>query len=244
MSKKNRPNERAARAAAALEAQQREERRRRNKMVGGVVLGLVVVVLAGWFLANRLDTTDDVNAAAAGSGGQYGVTIGPDDAPHKVVVYEDFLCPYCGELERATRERIDALASEGKVQVEYRPFDLLSRISDYSARAAGAFSIVLEESGPEVAKEFHDLLYDNQPSESGPFPESSELADLAIEAGAGESVRDAIEGDDGAAWVEKATKAASDAGVQSTPTVIVDGKVFRDGRTVDELADNLIEQLQ
>jgi protein-disulfide isomerase len=247
MAKKNRTNDRAARAAAALEAQQREERRRRNLMVGGVVGGLVLLLLAGWLLTRTLDTTDDVDADAPSSSSEFGVTIGPDDAPNKVVIYEDFLCPFCGELEKATRDDLAQLASDGKVQVEYRPFDLLGGgdPESYSVRSAGAFSIVLEQGNAEVTKQFHDLLFENQPSESGPFPESSELADLAVEAGADEAdVRDAIEGDEGEDWVTRATQSASDAGVQSTPTVLLNGEVFQDGRTVDELADNLIEQLQ
>ncbi|MFC7493924.1 MULTISPECIES: DsbA family protein [unclassified Nocardioides] len=243
MSKKNRANDRAARAAAALEEQQRQERRRRNTMVGAVVVGILVIVLAGWLLSRSLDTTEDVDAPAAGS--EFGLTIGPDDAPNSIVIYEDFLCPYCGELERATSDDLTRLAGEGKVQVEYRPFNLLSSLGDYSARSAGAFSIVLEKSGPEVAKEFHDLLFENQPSESGPFPDSSELADLAVEAGADEAdVRSAIENDEGSAWVERATSAAlDDSGVQSTPTVLLNGEVFTEGRTIDDLAEALVDQV-
>jgi len=247
MSKKNRPNDRAARAAAALEAKQREERRRRNLMVGGVVIGIVVVLFAGWLIARNLDTTKDVTADAASSSSEFGVTIGPDSAPNKVVIYEDFLCPFCGQLEKATRDDLSQLAADGKVQVEYRPFDLLGGgdPTSYSVRSAGAFSIVLDKSSAAVTKKFHDLLFENQPSESGPFPESSELADLAVEAGATESdVRGPIEGDQGNAWVVKATKAATDAGVQSTPTVLLNGAVFQDGRTVEDLANNLIKQLQ
>lgn len=243
MSKKNRETDRAARAAAALEEQQREERRRRNKMVGGVIAVLLVIVVAGFFLARALDTTTDVDAPAAGS--EFGLTIGPDDAPHSVIVYEDFLCPYCGELEQASSDGLADLAADGKVQVEYRPFNLLSSAGDYSERSAGAWKIVLDESGPEVAKEFHDLLFENQPSESGPFPTNDDLVDLAVEAGADEAaVGDKIREEAAADWVAQATQAAFDAGVQGTPTVLLDGEVFQDGRNMQERAEKLIEQLQ
>ena len=243
MSKKNRATDRAARAAAALEEQQRQESRRRNLMVGGVVLALLVIVGGGFLISRALDTTDDVSAPAANS--EFGLTIGPDDAPHTVVIYEDFLCPYCGDLERATSDDLTELANDGKVQVEYRPFNLLSRISDYSERSAAAFAVVLEQAGPDVAKKFHDLLFEDQPSESGPFPDDAELIDLAVEAGADEAaVQDAIESGEGKQWVEDATRAAQDAGVQGTPTVLLDGEVFQDGRTIDDIADNLIDQLQ
>lgn len=243
MSKKNRANDRAGRAAAAMAEQQAQERRRRNLMIGGVVGALVIILVLGYFLARALDTTDDVDAPAAGS--EFGLTIGPEDAPHNVIIYEDFLCPFCGQFEAASRDDLAALAADGQVRVEYRPFNLLSSLGDYSARSAGAFSIVLDESGAEVAKEFHDLLYQNQPPEEGPFLSDDELIDLAVQAGADEAdIRDRIESQDGQAWVDKATQAAEDAGVSGTPTILLDGQVFQDGRTPEELAENLISQLQ
>ena len=54
----------------------------------------------------------------------------------------------------------------------------------------------------------------------------------------------AIEAEAGADWVASATSAAEDAGVTGTPTVLLDGEVFQDGRTAEELAENLIKQLQ
>ena len=245
MSKTNRATDRAERAAAAMRERQLEERRRRNLMVGGVVLVLLLIIAGGYLLSRALDTTNNVKAPAAGSASsQYGLTVGPASAPHNIVIYEDFLCPYCGELERATRADLSKLTADGKVQVEYRPFDLLSQAGDYSARSASAFSIVLDKSGPQVAKKFHDLLYENQPQETGPFPSNDQLVKLAVQAGAQESaVRGPIESFAGKQWVAGATKAAMDAGVRGTPTVLLDGKVFTDGRTMDEMAHNLIAQV-
>jgi protein-disulfide isomerase len=243
MSKKNRTNDRASRAAAALEEQQRQERRRRNLMVGGVVGVILLIVLAGFFVARSLDSTTDVDAPAAGS--EFGLTVGPDDAPNKVVIYEDFLCPYCGQLEAASRDDLQQLAADGKVQVEYRPINFLASLGDYSARSAGAFSIVLDKSGADVAKKFHDLLYENQPDEKGPFPSDDEIADLAVKAGAKDAdVREAIANNDGQDWVDKATRSAADAGVSGTPTVLLNDEVFQDGRTVEDIAKNLIAKLQ
>jgi protein-disulfide isomerase len=243
MSKKNRPVGRAERAAAALHEQQQQERRRRNLMVGGVVVALLVIVVGGFFLSRALDTSKDVQAPGAG-GSEHGLTIGPADAPHDVVIYEDFLCPYCGELEDASREDLARLAADGKVQVEYRPFNLLSSVGDYSERSAAVFAVVLDTSGPDVAKKLHDLLYEHQPSESGPFPSDDDLVKLAVEAGADEAkVRKGVDAGDGKAWVTDATQAALDAGVRGTPTVLLDGKVFQDGRTMAELASNLVDKL-
>ncbi|WP_300576300.1 thioredoxin domain-containing protein [uncultured Nocardioides sp.] len=227
MSKKNRAEDRAARAAEARAAQQRAERRRTIRMATIVAAGMALVVLVGFLLTRALDTSTDVSAAPAGAS-EHGVTVGDPDAPHTVVVYEDFLCPFCGELEGATRDDFERLAEEGELLVEYRPFNLLERISDYSPRAVNAFAVVLEESGPEVAKRYHDLLFDNQPSESGPFPDNQDLLDLAVEAGAEEDeVSEGILEVTMRDWVDEATAAAIEAGVQGTPTVILDGEVVQ-----------------
>ena len=173
------------------------------------------------------------------------MSIGDEDAPHEIVIYEDFLCPICQGVEAATRDQLAQLADEGKVRVSYRPFNLFAQDDDprkaYSVSAAAVFAVVLDTSGPEVAKELHDLLFENQPSEAGPFPSEDDLVQLAVEAGATEAdVREGLENGDGDDWVEKATAAANDLGINSTPTIYLDGEEFRDGRTMDELAANLI----
>ena len=219
--------DRTAKAQAAREAQAAAERRRQVRSITIVVVALALVVLAGYLFTRATDTSKDVAAEPAGTG-EYGVTIGDPDAPHTVVVYEDFLCPFCGELEGATREEFEQLAESGDLLVEYRPFELLGRFGDYSRNATNAFAVVLEESGPEVAKDFHDLLFENQPSEEGPFPDEQALLDLAVEAGAEESaVSEGILGGAQEDWVDEATQAAIDAGVRGTPTVILDGEVVQ-----------------
>ena len=41
-----------------------------------------------------------------------------------------------------------------------------------------------------------------------------------------------------------ATQSAESLGVDSTPTVILDGELFTNGRTADDLATNLIKAVQ
>ncbi|MDN4172632.1 thioredoxin domain-containing protein [Nocardioides sp. SOB77] len=245
MSTKNRQQSRAERAATAIREQEARERRRRGLVVGAVAGLLGLVVLVGVLVQGGRDTTGAAAAAPAGATGDYSLAIGDADAPHHVVVYEDFLCPFCGALEGETREDLERLAADGRVYVEYRPFDLLSRYGDYSARATNAFAAVLDVAGPRVAKDFHDLLFEQQPGESGPFPTDADLVDLAVEAGATEAeVRGPIEDGAFAQWVQNATDAASRAGVSGTPTVLVDGEQFTDGDTVEELADNLVAAVE
>ena len=247
MSKKTKAEERAARAAAALAERKRKERRRNILTVVGVVVVMALIVGAGFLISQSRDEKADESVGAAADY-EYDVSIGDEDAPHEIIIYEDFLCPICQALEEASRDKLAAAAEAGDVYVSYRPFNLFSSDDDprksYSVESAAAFAVVLEESGPEVAKKFHDLLFEsgNQPSEAGPFPDADWFVDLAVEAGADEAdVREGIESGAGEDWVEEATERASDAGINSTPTIYLDGKQYREGRTFEELADNLVE---
>ena len=42
------------------------------------------------------------------------------------------------------------------------------------------------------------------------------------------------------AWVDDATAAAQEAGVTGTPTILLDGEVFQEGSSAEELAENLV----
>jgi protein-disulfide isomerase len=233
---------RAERAAELMRKQKAAERRRNLLVVGSVVVAMLLIVGVLFFISASRDGADEIDAAPAG-GSEWGLTIGDADAPHDLVIYEDFLCPYCGQLERAVGEDLNRLADEGKVQVEFRPYNLLQ--TDYSLAAANAFAVVRDVAGVDVAKEFHDLLYADQPSESAEQPGTDWLLEKAVEAGAEEdAVKAGIEGLEQQEWVEGATQAATDAGVQGTPTILLDGKMFQDGRTMEEIAENLVAELE
>ena len=241
MSKKNAQDRRSARAAEVIRAQQAAERRRRLVVVGVVAAVVVVAVVIGLLVQSQRDTTGDVATTPEGATDDFGLVVGDADAPHEVVIYEDFLCPICGELEGLTNDGLTEAIEAGRARVEYRPVDFLSRFGDYSLPAANAFWVVLDAAGPDVAKTFHDMLFAEQPSESGPFPEASWFVDKAVEAGADESaVRAGIEDLAFEQWVENATEQASKDGVNATPTVMLDGEPVP-GDSLDEIAGNLLE---
>ncbi len=234
----------ARRARTERAREQAEERRKAAKRKEqltrvGIGIGVLALVVGGYFLVTNLGS-DKPDTPPAGATDSYGLLLGEPDAPKKIVVYEDFLCPFCGQLELTVRDQLDAAVEAGEVSVEYRPLGFLERIDDYSPESANAFAVVLDESGPEVAKDFHDLLFDNQPSEEGPFPDADGLVDLAVEAGATEAdVRPGIEDMTFEGWVDAANDAASQEGVNSTPSVFVDGQLV-EGQTVAEVAAAMV----
>ncbi|CAN5115617.1 DsbA family protein [soil metagenome] len=227
--------ERAAELIAEAERKRRQENLKRGAIVG-VVLALVVA--AAIYLSMR--GSNEVVASDIGSS-DYGLVVGESGAPHEIVIYEDFLCPICGTLEATAGEQLTAAAAAGDVLIDYRPISILGRFGPYSGDALNAFLVVQGVAGDEVAKEFHDLLYADQPSEEGPFPDADWLVDKAVQAGADEAaVRPGIEAGARMDDVEAATQEASDAGVDGTPTILLDGEPFSDGKSWEDIANNLV----
>ena len=228
----------AVRAAAIRREQERRERRRRSLVVGGVaVLVLVVVLVTGYVVQSSRDTTGAAATAPAGAVAGYAVPAGRSSAPVKVAVYEDFLCPFCGEFESAGRTAFAEDIAAGKVQFQYHVLTFLDdrTSTEYSSRAANALAVVLDTSGPTVAKRFHDLLFEHQPAEGGAGLTDARLVDYAVQAGATRSAVSAgISDRTFEQWVANVGDRASKDGVSATPTVRIDGRTV-EYTTTDEL---------
>ena len=134
----------------------------------GIVVFVIAIIASGAIIfQSGRDTTGDKSSKPKSAAGNYALAIGKKSAPVKVVIYEDYQCPFCRAFEMGSRDFLHADAAAGKVYVEYRPIAFLN---DYSVRSLNAFAAVLDDAGPDAALKFHDLLFDNQPSEQGPFP--------------------------------------------------------------------------
>ena len=230
----------AERAAAIRREQERKERRRRTLWVSLSILVVlaVVVVIAVAVQAGR-DTTGQVSTPPDGAVDEYALGYGKASAPVTVDVYEDFMCPFCGQFEAASGAMLEGYVGQGDVQVRYHVISILdgaSSGSDYSTRAMSALGVVLDTSGAEAAKRFHDLLFDNQPEEGTEGLSDDRLVELAAEAGAEEAeVRGPIADRKFEQWVKNATDQASKDEVAGTPTVRVDGETVELTSTIDVL---------
>jgi protein-disulfide isomerase len=233
----------AQRAAAIRHEHERRERRRQTLLVtvvGIVVLALVVLVTT--LVSASRDSTGESATPPRGAVGGYAVPSGPSTAPVKVVVYEDFLCPFCGDLEAAGRASFQRDIDAGKVQFQYHVLSFLDEDSTtrYSTRAANALAVALDSSGPRVAKRFHDLLFENQPDEGSAGLSDSRLTDLATQAGASRAeVKPGIDDLAFEPWVKKVTDRSSKDGVRATPTVSIDGTIL-----TAESTEELVTQIE
>lgn len=239
-------DERAAAAARIAEEARRRERRGLVVKVAAIVVAMLVIVGIGVAVGlgrNNGSTKVDKTVSSSSRAAKYTLTVGDASAPHTIVFYEDFLCPYCGMTERASESGLDAAAKAGKVRIEYRPFNLLSS-DPYSAQALNALAAVRDIAGDDVALQFHNLLYRNQPDEPGPKDGTDDLiklADQVVPAADRPKVADAIKQNSYASFVKGATTVAEAAGVTGTPTIELDGKPFDEGGSWPEIGQNLVE---
>lgn len=154
-----------------------------------------------------------------------GVPTGNPSAPNKIDIYLDFQCPACKQFESISGTTLDQLRDEGRAQVVYHPIAILDRTSPdkYSSRSAAASGCVADAGGPAF-RQFERLLYENQPAEGTPGLTTEQLTGFAQQAGAGPEVGQCIEDERYEPWAEGVTQQAFEAQVQSTPTVMVNGK--------------------
>ncbi len=251
----------AAARAAAVRAEQRATDRRRNLLVvAGVGVLVAAIVVVGFLVQSGRDTTGDTAADPAASGSSttsptatasdgtpvaaadtYGLGVGDPSAPVKVEVFEDFLCPFCQQYEETGREALRQAATDGRAYVVYRPIAFLN---EYSVRSLNAFAVVLNTAGPDVALDFHDRLYDNQPAEGGQMPSDAWLIQQAIASGAdGQAITEGITSMAYQQWVTNGADDASKRKVAGTPTVFVDGRPVQGATSIEDLVTRTGRQI-
>jgi protein-disulfide isomerase len=172
----------------------------------------------------------------------------PDDEPvatdvsessgiANIVIYLDYLCPYCGDFENTNAEQIASWVTSGAATLEVHPISILdsqSQGSEYSTRAANAASCVANFD-PDNFLAVNTSLFANQPAEATTGLTNDELTELVAAAGAdGDDVASCISDGTFSEWVAASTDRALEgplpntevAAVTGTPTVLVNGSQY------------------
>jgi protein-disulfide isomerase len=203
--------------------------RRRNLLIQIGLTAIVVLLGVGLVLyivmgADKKPAAGEAKSVSVSSSKL--ITKEGTTEPKAVVsLYEDFLCPHCGEFEKKFGPTINQLIDSGAIQADYYMVAILDSPStaNYSSRAAGAAYCVADES-KEAFRRFHAALYAQQPGETGgSYPDDARLIEVARQAGAGGSVPDCI---NKGKYVAMVQGLASATGIQSTPTVKINGEEF------------------
>ncbi|WP_210732877.1 thioredoxin domain-containing protein [Streptomyces sp. RKND-216] len=214
----------AASARERLRVERERERQSAKRLRTLKMAGLVVLVLAvAALVAVAVSVTGKGDNA---SGEARPVTTGPVGAPVTMTVYEDFRCPGCEAFESQYRETINDLRDAGKLRVEYHLVTLIDdnlggQGSQYAAEAA----MCANDAGRFVP--YHDLLYTNQPPEQkDAFGDRKYLLRLArqVEGLSTAEFETCVRDGHNADRVARTNNAFLDAGINQTPTVLIDGK--------------------
>ena len=150
---------------------------------------------------------------------------GSSDPRAVLSLYEDFLCPHCGQFEQQFGPTVSKLIDTGAVAADYYMVGILDgpQNQNYSSRAGGAAYCVADES-IDAFRRFHAALYAQQPDETATaFPDNARLVEVARQAGAGGGVPDCI---NKGRYTEMVRGLAEATGIQSTPTIRINGQDY------------------
>jgi protein-disulfide isomerase len=212
-------------ARQKIAEQRAAQRRRRAAIVAAVVAVVLVVAGVVGVAVYNAQSRPAAQAAVPQGATAAGIVVGRPDATVTVDVYLDFLCPVCRQFEDTTGPTLDRYVGAGTVKVVYHPVAFLDRLSAgtrYSTRAAAAAACAADAG---VFPRYVRALYAHQPAEGSPGLTDDELIALGRDAGATTpAFADCVRQKRYVAWVAGVTDAASKAGVNGTPTVLVNGR--------------------
>ncbi len=205
-----------------------------------VVIGAVVaaVLIVGVVVAILIGSSGKTSTGSSGSAEPKGVVAGDaggilanagtvkSNAP-TLDLYEDFQCPTCGALEKAMGPTMASMAKAGDIKLVVHTLSFLddNLKNDSSKRSANAVACA-SDAGRFL--EYHAAVFAAQPAQEGAGYTDAQLTAFASEAG--------ITGAALTTWQKCTTSgqhnqyvadtqdAAGRAGVNSTPTVMLNGK--------------------
>ncbi|MFZ5784473.1 MAG: DsbA family protein [Pseudomonadota bacterium] len=209
----------------------------RNMLIvaGGAVA--VVAIAAGVYFGTRPPSAGQPPVAVAAAPDKSALlqvqatdhVMGDAKAPVTLIEYASFTCPHCAHfhtqvLPELKKKWIDT----GKVKLIYRDFPL----DQVAAKAAQIAECVPKDRYFGVI----DLIFRGQPTWAAAPDPIAELAKPLRIAGMGENeIKACLANEAKANEVIADYRGGETLGVNSTPTLFIDGQVYRGARSVEEL---------
>ena len=251
---KNQRRDEARQKAREFRVQQAKvEKRRKFLTQSGIVVGILVIAgLVGLAIYSSQPkpvvwpenmATDGIvlnegmvaETSAALADGALPLTPTPDPDLLNITIYQDYLCPICGQFDAANADTLEQLVNSGAAKLTIQPISILNSKSSgtkYSTRAANAAACVATYS-PDSFWAFNQLMFKNQPAEGTPGLSDDEIVGLTTEASVKNptEIADCVKNRTYEGWVDAETKRALTGplpntdvpNVTGTPTVIVNG---------------------
>lgn len=159
-------------------------------------------------------------------------SMGPKSAPVTLVLFSDFQCPYCRDLGDTLKEIVKDY--DGKVRLVFRQFPL--KIHANAERAAEA-SLCADDQ--KRFWEMHDRLFENQGAltEENILTQAQQL-ELDIE-----KFKTCLTDSSHKADIKADLRAGAAAGIDSTPTLFINGLYMSGGQPYEAIAAVIDQEL-
>lgn len=210
------------------EAELRRQRNVRTIVIAAMtVVALVLVGGLGYAIWSQLRPAGPATAPSNVASGQAYLSYGaPADSDKPVVeIHLDFMCPFCGEFDKANAEDISTMIENQEAQIHMVPrrfLDAQSTTGDYSTRAANAY-VCMYEQDPKASLSFQQLLFENQPEEGSAGLSDEQIRGFAEQAGATEETLSCLEKQTYRPWVRQVVEPYAAEKKQGTPYVEING---------------------
>lgn len=147
--------------------------KRRSSLLLAIVVVSAVVVVALLIRLNQMSGEGDTQEFLAGIP-QDGTTLGREDAPVTIYLYEDLQCPACGRFSRSTfPDVVRRYVEPGTVKVVSEPITVIGPDSVPAAKAA------LAAGEQDRFWEYSTLFFANQGQENTGYVTNEFLTSLA-----------------------------------------------------------------
>ncbi|MDX2193389.1 MAG: thioredoxin domain-containing protein [Gemmatimonadales bacterium] len=197
-------------------------------------VGAVGAVAIGWMLMRPTSPSipANVTVTASDTAGFRGYVLGRADAPVEVVEYADYQCPACAQFEAVqfpdVRQR---LIESGRVRWRYRDFPLDQH---RWARLAAHAAACADEQGRFW--DVHALIYAGQADWERSGDAGDLFASYGDQAGLDRAKYDAcMQSTRHAGRIQASLNEGMAAGVSSTPTFLIGGRLFAGILAADRL---------
>ena len=250
--------EKAAAARAAAEAEQRR-RDRRVRLIGGGAIVAVVAIIIGISVytvsqkSTPSTTPGGIVADAALPTGVFGaeetyawgVPFNTAAGKPTLAIWEDFQCPACGQLEAQAGTAIEKLATDGKVNLVWRPTTFIDGGTgsvngpnpNSSQRATQAWGCAINAG---KTGEYHNILFANQPAEEGTGWSDAQLLDFGAQVGitgaAYDTFTQCVADATYSQWAKNSYQTFLDDAVPGTPAAFLNGTEVPTATLLDSAA--------
>ncbi|RJQ36505.1 DsbA family protein [Candidatus Microgenomates bacterium] len=204
------------------------------------VVGIIILSIFGLLqLANTSSTPGTETSAKITPVGKDDIKVGSSSAKVTLVEYADFQCPGCAAFYPVVKQLLADY--EGKILYVYRFFPLRQIHKNALTSAQAAYAAHLQGKFPEM----EDLLFTNQTvwaednNASDIFLSYAQKINLDLD-----KYKKDYNSEETKKFIEKQENGAISLGVNSTPTIFINGEQVQNARTYEALKEIVEKELK